>query len=473
MSKVFALVDCNNFYASCEKMFRPDLTHKPVLVLSNNDGCVIARSREAKALGIGMGIPYFQVRDLAEQHGVVIFSSNYALYADISARVMSTLEQLAPAVEVYSIDEAFLELTGMTTSFREFGLSVRQTISDWIGMTVCVGIAPSKTLAKLANHAAKKWHKTAGVVDLTDRARQRKLMALMPVSEVWGIGRQLSKRLNALDIHTALQLADAPAKMLRRQFSVVLERTVAELNGESCLALEDVIADKKQIISSRAFSERITELALMQQAVSEYIHRACEKLRAQQSRAKQLTVFIRTSPFSDPVHDPFYSHSATSSLITPSDDTRDFLHLALQLLAKIWKDGYRYAKAGVMLADFYEAGVEQLSLFAPDVRAPSSCGVQMPTANYQLTNSLPANSLLANSLLANLQVDNASVHNTSHAAESLPNHRALMAVIDQINQSSHTKIFFAAKGLEQQWAMKRQLLSPAYTTKWSQIPKVN
>jgi DNA polymerase V len=434
MNKTFALVDCNNFYASCEKLFRPDLASTPLVVLSNNDGCVIARSREAKALGIKMGVPYFQVRELVEKHRIVVFSSNYALYADISSRVMSTLEQLAPAVEVYSIDEAFLDLTGVdhAVSLTELGLDIRQTIQDWIGMTVCVGIAPSKTLAKLANHAAKKWQKTAGVVDLTSKVRQRKLMALLPVSEVWGIGGKLTKRLNELGIHTALQLADASPKMLRRQFSVVIERTVAELNGESCLALEDVAANKKEIVSSRAFSERITELNQMHQAVSEYVHRASEKLRSQSSKAKQLTVFIRTSPFSNHDQDPFYSNSATGVLISPTDDTRDFLHLAGELLKKIWKDGYRYAKAGVMLADFYDEGIEQLQLFT--------------------------------------DAGSASVH------EETPVYRAntaLMSVLDEINHSGKAKVFFAAKGLQQDWAMKRQLLSPAYTTKWAEIPKAN
>lgn len=432
MDKVFALVDCNNFYASCEKLFRPDLASKPVVVLSNNDGCVIARSREAKALGIKMGVPYFQVRQLVEKHGIVVFSSNYALYADISSRVMSTLEQLAPAVEVYSIDEAFLDLSGVEQAIEltELGLNIRQTVQDWIGMTVCVGIAPSKTLAKLANHAAKKWHKTGGVVDLSSKVRQRKLMGILPVSEVWGIGAKLTKRLNELGIQTALQLADASPKMLRRQFSVVIERTVAELNGESCLALEDVVPNKKEIVSSRAFSERITELGSMQQAVSEYVHRAAEKLRSQKSKAKQLTVFIRTSPFSDHRQDPFYSNSATGVLICPTDDTRDFLHLATELLNKIWKDGYRYAKAGIMLADFYDDGIEQLDLF---------------------TNS--ATGLVNES-------------ETCYRQKS-----ALMRVVDEINQNGKAKVFFAVKGMNQDWAMKRQLLSPAYTTKWCEIPK--
>ncbi|MBN8446750.1 MAG: translesion error-prone DNA polymerase V subunit UmuC [Gammaproteobacteria bacterium] len=465
MNKVFALVDCNNFYASCEKLFRPDLASKAVVVLSNNDGCVIARSREAKALGISMGVPYFQIKEQIAAHDIVVFSSNYALYADISARVMSTLEQLAPKVEVYSIDEAFLDISGVSacSNLTEFGLSVRKTISDWIGMTVCVGIAPSKTLAKLANHAAKKWHKTAGVVDLTDRNRQRKLMALLPVSEVWGIGGQLTKRLNKIGIYSALQLADAPAKMLRRQFSVVLERTVAELNGESCLALEAIAANKKEIVSSRAFSERITELHLMQQAVAEYVHRACEKLRAQQSRAKQLTVFVRTSPFSDAGRDPFYSNSATAALVLPSDDTRDFLHLAECLLRKIWKDGYRYAKSGVMLADFYDGNTEQFQLFS-DSTNPRA----LPAIAPEL---VPALSVHEASISYNAPQCKLPLLSDDHSTQNR-RPQALMSVIDAINQLSQAKVFFAAKGINQHWAMKRQLLSPAYTTKWAEIPKV-
>jgi DNA polymerase V len=422
MTKVFALVDCNNFYASCEKLFRPDLAKAPVVVLSNNDGCVVARSKEAKALGIKMGVPYFQVRELAETHGIVAFSSNYALYADMSFRVMTTLEQLAPSVEVYSIDEAFLNLTGVNfcTNLTKFGKQVKSTVFDWTGIHVCVGIAPSKTLAKLANHAAKKWTKTNGVVDLTDRTRQRKLMELLPVSEVWGIGGRISKRLNEMGIHTALDLADAPEKQIRQQFSVVVERTVRELNGESCLSLVEVESKKKEIVSSRSFSERITDKTQMLEAVSEYTHRACEKLRAQQTKANQLTVFLRTSPFSDHQTDPYYANSITGQLINPSSDTRDFLHLASELLSKIWKDGYRYAKSGVMLTDFYDNDITQFDLF----------GEASPTTG-----------------------------NTK-----------LMSIVDQINQQ-HRKntIFFAIKGTNQDWSMKRNLLSPAYTTNWSEL----
>lgn len=423
MTKVFALVDCNNFYASCEKLFRPDLAKTPVVVLSNNDGCVVARSKEAKALGIKMGVPYFQVRELAETHGIVAFSSNYALYADMSSRVMTTLEQLAPSVEVYSIDEAFLDLTGVKagTDLTKFGKQVKSTVFDWTGIHVCVGIAPSKTLAKLANHAAKKWTKTNGVVDLTDRIRQRKLMALLPVSEVWGIGGRISKRLNEMGIHTALDLADAPEKQIREQFSVVVERTVRELNGESCLSLVEVKNKKKEIVSSRSFSERIIDKTQMLEAVSEYTHRACEKLRAQQTKAKQLTVFLRTSPFSDHQTDPYYANSITGQLIHPSSDTRDFLHLASELLAKIWKDGYRYAKSGVMLTDFYDNVITQFDLF-------------------------------------------------SEASPTTGCNSKLMSVVDQINQL-HRKntIYFAIKGTNQDWSMKRNLLSPAYTTNWLEL----
>ncbi|SEI13104.1 DNA polymerase V [Rheinheimera pacifica] len=420
---IFALVDCNNFYASCEKLFRPDLAEKPVVVLSNNDGCIIARSREAKTLGIKMGLPVFQVRDLLRKHDVVAFSSNYALYADMSQRVMSTLETLAPRVEVYSIDEAFLDLTGLDFSqnLTEFGISVKHIVQKWTGITVCVGIAPSKTLAKLANHAAKTWHKTGGVVDLTNKDRQRKLLALLPVNEVWGIGGKLTKRLQQLGIDTALQLADADPNYIRQHFSVVVERTVRELNGESCIALEDIAPTKKQIISSRAFGERITDKQQMCEAISEYISRACKKLRQEQQLAKHLTVFLRTSPFSD--KDAPYSASKSIELDSPSSDTRVFLAKAMLLLDGLWMNGYRYAKAGVMLADFYDPGVHQPGLF-----------------------------------------DDPIVQKDSD--------QALMQLMDKLNSKHADTIWFASQGSQQEWGMKRELLSPAYTTNWAQLPIV-
>ncbi|TVL08775.1 DNA polymerase V subunit UmuC [Shewanella algae] len=419
---VFALVDCNNFYASCEKLFRPDLKDTPVVVLSNNDGCVVARSREAKLLGIKMGVPVFQIKAEMQRHGILAFSSNYALYADLSSRVMRTLEEMAPRVEVYSIDEAFLDLTGIESaiSLVEFGQQVRERIGHWIGITVCVGIAPTKTLAKLANHAAKKYPATQGVVDLTNPDRQRRLLALVPVDDVWGVGRRLSKRLNALGITTALDLANASPRAIRDQFSVVLERTVRELNGESCIELEEIPPTKKQIVCSRSFGAKVTQFELLREAVCEYATRATEKLRKEQQQAKVMTVFIRTSPFKD--NEPQYSNSASGELLIPSCDTRDFIELANHLLKRIWKDGFRYAKAGVMLSDFCDPGMFQPGLF-----------------------------------------DDVSTRSNS---------QQLMSVLDSINQSGAGKVFFAGQGTKKDWSMKREHLSPAYTTRWDQLPRV-
>lgn len=419
---VFALVDCNNFYASCEKLFRPDLKDTPVVVLSNNDGCVVARSREAKLLGIKMGVPVFQIKAEMQRHGILAFSSNYALYADLSSRVMRTLEEMAPRVEVYSIDEAFLDLTGIESvlSLVEFGQQVRERIGHWIGITVCVGIAPTKTLAKLANHAAKKYPATQGVVDLTNPDRQRRLLALVPVDDVWGVGRRLSKRLNALGITTALDLANASPRAIRDQFSVVLERTVRELNGESCIELEEIPPTKKQIVCSRSFGVKVTQFELLREAICEYATRATEKLRKEQQQAKVLTVFIRTSPFKD--NEPQYSNSTSGELLIPSCDTRDFIELANHLLKRIWKDGFRYAKAGVMLSDFYDPGMFQPGLF-----------------------------------------DDVSTRSNS---------QQLMSVLDTINQSGAGKVFFAGQGTKKDWSMKREHLSPAYTTRWDQLPRV-
>lgn len=419
MSKTFALVDCNNFYASCEKLFRPDLKHVPVVCLSNNDGCIVSRSAEAKALGFKMATPYFQVKDKIRRHGVQVFSSNYALYANLSQRVMHSLEHLAPRVEVYSIDEAFLDLSGMQAlaSLTEFGQQLKQTVSQWTGIEVCVGIANTKTLAKLANHAAKRYPATGGVVDLSARQRQLRLLQLVPVGEVWGVGHKTATQLNAMGIATALDLARARPKILRQRFSVTLERTIAELNGESCLALEDIAAARQQIISSRSFGSKVTRLSQMRQAICDYTARVAEKLRQQQQAAMQITVFIRTG-----AQDCQYSNSASSRLAVASSDTRVLVQQAMQLLQQIWRDGYSYAKGGVMLADLRPADALQPDLFA----AP--------------------------------QQQRAST--------------ALMQTIDAINNSGKGRIFLAGQGVQQEWSMRRQFLSPAYTTKWQDIPLV-
>lgn len=422
MSEIFALVDCNNFYASCEKLFRYDLKNTPIVVLSNNDGCVVARSKEAKALGIKMGVPVFQIQDVIQQHNIQVFSSNYALYADLSNRVMRTLESLAPRVEVYSIDEAFLDLTGLDTltPLLDLGQKIKHNVDQWIGIQVCIGIAPTKTLAKLANHAAKKYPATGGVVDLTNAKRQQRLMAITPVSDIWGVGRKLTKQLEHSGIYTALDLANCPTALIRKQYSIVLERTVRELNGESCLALEEVPASKQQIMCSRSFGSKITRFEQMCQAVTQYTERAAEKLREEQQHAKVLTVFVQTSPFNAEQHT--YSNSASGELITPSSDSRDLNQLALQLLKRLWRDGYHYNKAGVMLSDFYSQNTYQADLFS--------------------------------------------------AANKRPQSDKLMQVVDEINQRGLGRIFLARQGINNDWRMKRDYLSPAYTTRWEDIPRV-
>ncbi len=413
---MFALVDCNNFYATCETLFRPSLRGKPVVVLSNNDGCVVARSAEAKALGLKMGAPAFQIKDQIDRHGIEVFSSNYTLYADMSHRVMSILETLAPSIEIYSIDEAFIDVRGIR-DLHAFGLSIRKTIKQWTGITVAVGIAPTKTLAKLANNGAKKYSGTGGVVVLTDVERQLKLMSLTPVDKVWGVGRKLTRKLNGLGIQTALDLCQSDIQDIRRRFSIVLARTVSELQGSSCLELEQVPAPKKQIVTSRSFGQRITAIEDMRQAISEFTERACSKLRRERQYARAISVFIQTSPFTQ--HRPGYANCAHGNLPDHTNDSFQFCRLAKRLLEQIWREGYEYNKAGVMLGDFSKSTRRQISLFEKPVR------------------------------------DNSQI----------------MAAIDRINSTVGT-IKLATTGVTQQWAMKRDRLSPAYTTRWQDIPLV-
>lgn len=417
---MFALVDVNSFYASCETVFRPDLRGKPVVVLSNNDGCVIARSAEAKRIGIKMGDPFFKMKDELRRHRVHVFSSNYALYADMSNRVMTTLEDMAPNVEIYSIDEAFMNLTGMRgyKPLEEYGREIRERVRNETHLTVGVGIAQTKTLAKLANHAAKKWTQTGGVVDLSNVERQRKLMALVPVEDVWGVGRRISKKLNAMGIETARDLSEQSTYIIRKHFNVVLERTVRELRGEPCLELEEFAPTKQQIVCSRSFGTRITEYVQMREAVCNFAARAAEKLRGERQYCRQVAVFIKTSPHA--VGEEYYGNQAMARLMTPSNDSRDIIRVAMEALDRIWIDGCRYMKAGVMLGDFFSQGVAQLNLF--DEFQPQ------------------------------------------------PNSEALMRVVDGLNQSGKGKLWFAGQGIQKSWAMKREMLSPAYTTRYSDLP---
>ena len=417
---MFALVDVNSFYASCERVFRPDLEGKPIVVVSNNDGCIISLSREAKQFGIKMGEPYFKFKEKRYPSRVYVFSSNYALYADLSSRVMQTLTDLAPAIEIYSIDEAFVNVSGVShcLSLETFGHQMRTQVFKNTGLTVGVGIAPTKTLAKLANYAAKRWASTGGVVDLSGRERQRKLLEKVPVEEVWGVGRRITKKLNAMGITTALELAEASSWVIRKHFNVVMERTARELRGEPCLDLEEFTPTRQQIICSRSFGHRITQYEEMHQAICAYAERAAEKLRGEHQYCRFISVFVRTSPHAD--NEIYYGNQASVTLMTPTNDSRDIIRAATEALGRIWLDGYRYMKAGVMLADFFSSGVAQLNLFDD--------------------NRLRANSA------------------------------ALMAMIDSVNHSGKGKIWFAGQGIEKSWAMKREMLSPAYTTRYADLP---
>ena len=425
--QVFALVDCNNFYASCEKLFRPDLRDSPIVVLSNNDGCVVARSKEAKTLGIKMGVPVHLIRSEIRRHRIQVFSSNYTLYGDLSRRVMTNLEAVAPRVDIYSIDEAFLDLTGIdrVVSFEAFGQQVKDAVYRNVGLPVCVGIAPTRTLAKLANYAAKKYPATGGVVDLTDLARQRRLMARVPVEEVWGVGRKLSVKLNAMGITTALQLADTDLATLRKCFSVVLERTARELNGISCLVWEDAPAPKKQIMCSRSFGQPIQALPDLKVAVAQYATRATEKLRKSGQYAGEVLVFIRTNAFQPGA--PQYSRSASVKLVNPTQDSRVIVQKTLTQLRSIYRAGYDYAKAGVMLSELVDETGLQDDLFE------------------------------------------AASTDRSDSGKS----ERLMAVIDEINLRSRAALFMAREAGPAAHAMRREHLSPAYTTDWNALPGVS
>ncbi len=418
---MFALCDVNSFYASCETVFRPDLRGRPVVVLSNNDGCVIALSAEAKAIGIKRGEPFFKQRDLFRRHGVVCFSSNYELYADMSNRVMTTLEEMSPRCEIYSIDEAFCDLTGVRNcrELTDFGREIRATVLKRTHLTVGVGIAQTKTLAKLANHAAKKWQRqTGGVVDLSNVDRQRKLMAALPVDEVWGVGRRISQKLQGMGIKTVLQLADTNLPFIRKHFNVVLERTVRELRGETCLGLEEFAPTKQEIVCSRSFGGRITDYEDMHQAICSYASRGAEKLRGEHQYCRYISAFVKTSPFA--VNEVYYGNQASVKLLTPTQDTRDIIGAAVRCLDKIWQPGYKYQKAGIMLGDFYSQGVAQLNLF--DDNAPRA------------------------------------------------NSEELMRVLDHLNaKDGRGTLYFAGQGIQQPWHMKREMLSPRYTTRYSDL----
>lgn len=423
-SRSIALIDVNNFYVSCERVFNPKLINKPVVVLSNNDGCAVARSNEVKALGVQMGAPWFKLKDLVRQHGIIGLSSNYALYSDMSNRVMSILREYSPDQEVYSIDESFLDLTSFQLrDLNSYGQHMRKRILKWTGLPVCVGIGSTKTLAKLANHCAKKRPVFNGVCNFNtmNPGELDALLAEIEVGEIWGVGRKLAPKLEALGFRSVLDLKRANPARLRQQFSVVMEKTIRELNGTVCMELEEMAPAKKQIISSRSFGQSVRDYASLAESITLYMSRAAEKLRRQQSFAGSVYVYIRTSPFKP--DDPFYSNGMTLPLPSPTDDTRQLVNAALWSLKQIYRPNYNYAKAGVMLSELVPAQGVQTDLFSQ--------------------------------------------------VQANPKSSALMSTMDSINQKlGRETIKLASEGFRRPWKMKQGNKSPGYTTNWAEIPVI-
>jgi DNA polymerase V len=419
MSRVIALVDGNNFYVSCERVFNPRLERRPVVVLSNNDGCVVSRSEEAKALGIRMGVPFFEVRSLVKSHGLVWLSSNYALYGDMSARMMRLLGEFTPRQEIYSIDESFLDFSDMPGKAAALGRDIRQRIRQYLGITTCTGIGSSKTLAKLANHVAKTHKVCNGVFNWAELPadRQTALMERLDVGEVWGIGRKLAAQLKRMGIFTVLHLKDTDAAKMRKKFSLVMERTVAELNGESCLEFEDITAPKAHIQATRSFGRPVTAIDELREAVMSYVIRAAERLRAQHSVCSQVSVYIHTGKYSSGILS--YSPSALVPLAAATDDTRRLGAAALRGLERIYRPGYHYKKAGVMFTGLQAAAAAQSDLFAD---------------------------------------------------RGQPRAAKLMAAMDAINQTyGMNTATFAGAGIEQPWRMQSMRRSPRYSTSWNEL----
>lgn len=352
-NKVFALVDVNNCYVSCERMFNPNLIDKPVIVLSNNDGCAVARSNEAKALGIKMGVPLFQIKDIVQKHNVQVLSSNYALYAEMSRRFHKILGQYVTESEqeIYSIDECFLDLSAYYKNYdlTKYGQDMRQKILKWIGLPVCVGIGKSKTEAKIANHIAKKNPSFNGVCDLVnmDLCNKEYYLAQIEVSEVWGVGRKHSKKLQTMNINTVLDLASADPREMQKRFSIVMARTVAELQGISCIEIEHTPPSKKQIVASRSFRSRVTELTDLKEAISMYAQDACSRLRSEDLLCGTIIAFVQSNPFDPNV--PFYNQSVSYTFPEPTDFAPELAKAATLMLNHIYKAGIKYKKCGVVL----------------------------------------------------------------------------------------------------------------------------
>lgn len=418
---MYALVDCNNFYASCERVFNPSLENKPIVVLSNNDGCVVARSNEAKALGIPMGAPAFEYQNLFNKHNVKVFSSNYALYGDMSSRVMEILSTYTPNIEVYSVDEAFLKLDGFENfELTKYAKEIHGKVKQWTGIPISIGVAPTKSLAKLANRIAKKFPKETGGVYIIDTEEKRqKALKWLKVEDVWGIGRQLSKKLNKINVKTAYEFTQLNNDFIRKTLSVVELRLKMDLEGTPTIEIED-FKSKKSIATTRSFEKEYTSLEDMQERVSTFAVTCAEKLRKQGSCCNSIMVFIHTNFFKD--GSPQYSKNIVVQTDYPTNSSIDIVKLASKGLKAIYKEGYSYKKAGVVVMNFTPEKQKQLNLFK---------------------------------------------------AEN-PKHDYLMKVMDIINQAAGNKVLrLACQDQKRTWKMKQEKLSPRYTTKLNEILKVN
>lgn len=413
-----ALVDCNNFYASCERVFNPRLEGVPIVVLSNNDGMIVARSNEAKALGIKMGEPLFKVEDIVRKHGVKVFSSNYTLYGDLSHRVMMTLEQFSPNVEIYSIDEAFIDLSGFDyKDLDAYGREIRATVKKWTGLPVSIGIADTKTLAKIANHRAKKDTRHKGVLNVAGQKDVSEYLKATEVSDVWGIGPQYTKLLNARQIFDAYELSRANDKWVKKNMTIMGLRTVFELRGIPCIEIESVRPAKKAIVSSRSFGKTTASKKDVKESVAYFTTIASEKMRRQRSTATVLMVFLRTNPFKTT---PQYHNGVQIQLPVPTDATSELISYAMKGVEQIFREGFQYHKVGVMLTGFVPNTRTQMSLFDKMDR----------TKLAKVTKT-----------------------------------------VDQINMELGAgTVHYAATGVKREWKTKAEKRSPRYTTSWKELP---
>lgn len=417
LKQVFALVDCNNFFVSCERAFQPSLEHKPVMVLSSNDGCVISRSKEVKQLGIPMGMPFFKCKDIVKEHGIVVFSSNFSLYGDLSHRVMDTLNQFTDKIEIYSIDEAFLQLD-YSSDNEEFCRTIKKIVRQWTRIPVSIGIAPTKVLAKVANHLAKKNDQYGGVVDITDKNIDD-ILYTVPINDIWGVGRQTTRFLTKNNISTALDLKNAPDTWIKEHLKITGLKIAYELRGISCLPLEELRDPKKGIMCTRSFGKAVTSLDQLVEAVATYTERAAEKLREEHRLATYLSVYIRTNYFNQ---DKKYSIGKGVELPVATSFTPDLVREALQILKSIYKEGFRYAKAGVFLTGLVPETSIQQNLF-----------VRTDTFKQ----------------------------------------KKLMESVDALNQRfGKETLTYAGAGISKEWSVKKEFISKKFTTSLKDLPWV-